>query len=61
MGLKYMGRPPMGSSRRAGGIAAVRAPRHQPWVLCHGMGELRGGVAERSLVLSSSTVGGRLV
>eukprot|EP00959_Pyramimonas_sp_CCMP1952_P235881 4929603-Pyramimonas_sp.AAC.1 len=59
MGLKCMGGPPMESSGRAGGIAAVRASRHRPWALRRGLGELRGGVAERSLVLSSSTVGGR--
>eukprot|EP00959_Pyramimonas_sp_CCMP1952_P137585 2879625-Pyramimonas_sp.AAC.1 len=49
----------MGSSRRAGGIAAVCASRHQPCELCHGLGELRGGVAECSLVQSSTIVGGR--
>eukprot|EP00959_Pyramimonas_sp_CCMP1952_P254392 5313768-Pyramimonas_sp.AAC.1 len=49
----------MGSSGRAGGIAAARASCHQSWVLCRGLGALRGGVAERSLVLPSSTVGAR--
>eukprot|EP00959_Pyramimonas_sp_CCMP1952_P306550 6415635-Pyramimonas_sp.AAC.1 len=49
----------MGSSGRAGGIAAVRASCHQLWVLWHGLGALRCCVAERSLGLPSSTVGGR--
>eukprot|EP00959_Pyramimonas_sp_CCMP1952_P249162 5208333-Pyramimonas_sp.AAC.1 len=50
----------MGSSGRAAGIVAVRASFHESWALRRALDELRGdGVAERSLVLTSSTAGAR--
>eukprot|EP00959_Pyramimonas_sp_CCMP1952_P433443 9076782-Pyramimonas_sp.AAC.1 len=49
----------MGSSRRAGGIAAACASRRHPCELWRCLGELRGGVAECSLLRSSTIAGGR--
>eukprot|EP00959_Pyramimonas_sp_CCMP1952_P141432 2960221-Pyramimonas_sp.AAC.1 len=53
-----MGRPPMGSPGRAGGIAGDCASRPRP-ALCCCLGELRGGGKERPMEVSSGIVGGR--
>eukprot|EP00959_Pyramimonas_sp_CCMP1952_P172315 3600650-Pyramimonas_sp.AAC.1 len=58
MGRKYMGGPPMGSSGRAGGIAADSVSRPRPAPRCC-LGELRGGGTERPMEVSSGMVGGR--
>eukprot|EP00959_Pyramimonas_sp_CCMP1952_P357180 7479318-Pyramimonas_sp.AAC.1 len=52
--------PPVGSSGRAAGVGALRASFHEPWVARRAREESRGGgVAERSLALTSSTAGAR--